>query len=110
MNMQAKIKHRSADFTPRHENNETAQAILADGAMAMVWIINNALGTGLRCRVLAPDGATERMDFILDAGDIDRSKLPRVTALADGGFRIGWVEKTKAGAKIESEEIHRIAV
>jgi hypothetical protein len=109
MNMQTRIKKRSVDFAPGGKDNDATKVVLSDGAVALVWPVDGALGTGLRCRVLSPDHKTERTDFLLEAAAIDFAKKPRLTALPDGGFRIAWVERGAAGPRIESEEIHPTA-
>ncbi len=106
MNMQTNIKHRSADFPAETDAPTAVRTSLADGAIALAWLVDNAIGKGLRCRVLAPDGLDHRTDFVIEAEDIDFARKPRLAALADGGFRVSWVEHGSGGSRIESEDFH----
>ena len=106
MNMQTRIKQRPPELAPELKVADKARVVLADGAIALAWTVDSAIGTGLRCRVLGEDGMTERTDFVIEAADIDRTTKPRLTALGDGGFRIAWVELGAAGPRIAAEEVH----
>ncbi len=110
MNMQTRINERSADFAAPTDAPAIVRTGLADGAIALAWVVDNAIGKGLRCSVLAPNGRDRRTDFVMEAGDIDLARQPRLTALEDGGFRVSWVENGAKGARIESEEFHPRAI
>jgi hypothetical protein len=104
MNMQASFRHLEPATASRGVRGDFAKVVLADGTVVTARLADEPHGKGVRCRVLAPDGATERFEFLIESEFIDFSQNPRLTALAGGGFRLGWIEATPSGPRIECEE------
>ena len=47
--------------------------------------------TDIRGRVFAADGTpVNGSDFLVSDHECERSKIPQITALADGGFAVTW--------------------
>lgn len=87
-------------------------AILAlpDGQFVVTWTsFNNTSSPEVQARIFNADGSPAGNDFVVSSASHGNQVLPRMTALADGGFVVTWTspqESDETGSDIRARLYH----
>jgi methionine-rich copper-binding protein CopC len=75
---------------------------LADGGFVVAWQDSSGSldgsGYGVHAQIFDGDGSTVGSEFLANTHTIGNQQYPAITALADGGFAIAWIDTVGSAA------------